>query len=234
MVNTTLGNLLLKVFWGVRNLNPCNQIFEVPYRGGRYTFCIKIMAGQHRVLIVEDQQVVADALRDLIDDQHDMTVVGVAGSVAESTSQASELRPDIIVMDFRLPDGNGAEAGSNIHEARPEAKLVFLSRDDTHSTRLAAFNVGARAFINKSNAASSLIDTLRVVGRGESLMDPPSMDATNGDSESSVRLNRRSQQRRTIGDRRRRHSSQNALSGVNRGLPSDDRGQRLRPVRRSL
>ena len=126
-----------------------------------------------RVLIVEDQPVVADALRQLIDGEQDMSVVGVAGSVAESTSQAEELRPDIVVMDFRLPDGNGADAGSTIHRTQPQAKLVFLSRDDTLSARLAAFNVGARAFINKSNAAFKLIDALRFVARGKSLMDPP-------------------------------------------------------------
>jgi DNA-binding NarL/FixJ family response regulator len=76
-----------------------------------------------RVLIVEDQQAVADALRKLINDQPDMLVVDVAGSVAESLSCAAELHPDIVLLDYRLPDGNGADAASTMRRLQPTASL---------------------------------------------------------------------------------------------------------------
>ncbi len=126
-----------------------------------------------RVLIVEDQQVVADALRELIDDQPDMLVVGAAGSVAESLSCAAELRPDIVLLDYRLPDGNGADAASTIRRLQPTARLIFVTRDDREKTRLAAFEVGAKAFVPKSKAATELVGTIRAVAAGGSLMQPP-------------------------------------------------------------
>jgi two-component system response regulator DevR len=126
-----------------------------------------------RLLIVEDQRVVADAVRQLINDQPDMVVVGTAGSVSESVSCVTKLHPDIVLLDFRLPDGNGADAGSEIRQLQPEARLIFLTRDDRQSARLAAFEVGAKAFVPKSKAATDLVGTIRVVGAGGSLLQPP-------------------------------------------------------------
>src|ERR1700675_1038739 len=99
-----------------------------------------------RVLIVEDHQVAADGLAALINDQGDMTVVGHAGSVAEAISRATELRPDIVLMDFRLTDGTGADAGLEIRQLRPETKLIFLTREDGDAARFAALGPGASAF----------------------------------------------------------------------------------------
>jgi len=126
-----------------------------------------------RLLIVEDQPVVADAVRQLINDQPDMVVVGTAGSVAESVSCVTQLHPDIVLLDFRLPDGSGADAGTGIRQIQPAARLIFLTRDDRPSTRIAAFNVGAKAFIHKSKAATELVPTIRVVAAGGSLLQPP-------------------------------------------------------------
>jgi DNA-binding NarL/FixJ family response regulator len=127
-----------------------------------------------RVLIVEDQKVVADAMRKLINDQPDMRVVDVAGSVAESLSCAAELDPDIVLLDYRLPDGNGVDAASKIRRLQPTARLIFVTRDDREKIRLAAFEVGARAFVPKSEAATELVTTIRAVAAGESLLQPPS------------------------------------------------------------
>jgi len=130
-----------------------------------------------RVLIVEDHQVVADGLAALINDQKDMTVVGHAGSVAEAISRATELRPDIVLMDFRLTDGTGADAGVEIRLVRPETKLIFLTREDSDAARFAALESGASAFLHKSRAAAEVVDAIRVVAGGGSLFTPRSISA---------------------------------------------------------
>jgi DNA-binding NarL/FixJ family response regulator len=125
-----------------------------------------------RVLIVEDHRVVAEGLTALINHQADMKVVGEAGSVAEAVALATELGPDVVLLDFRLPDGTGAEAASGIRVTRPEAKLIFLTREDSDAARFAAVQSGASAFIHKSKAASAVVDAIRDVARGRMLITP--------------------------------------------------------------
>jgi len=125
-----------------------------------------------RVLIVEDHQVVAEGLAALINHQTDMKVVGKAGSVAETLTAAAELGPDVVLVDFRLPDGTGAEAAAAIREVRPEAKLIFLTREDTDEARFSAVQAGASAFIHKSRAAADVVEAIRDVARGRMLITP--------------------------------------------------------------
>jgi DNA-binding NarL/FixJ family response regulator len=124
------------------------------------------------VLIVEDHRVVAEGLAALINHQADMKVVGEASSVAEAVALATQLGPDVVLLDFRLPDGTGAEAASGIRETRPEAKLIFLTREDSDAARFAAVQSGASAFIHKSKAASEVVDAIRDVARGRMLITP--------------------------------------------------------------
>lgn len=132
-------------------------------------------ASPTRVLIVEDHQVVADGLSALINDQEDMTVVGTAGSVSDSISRTTELMPDIVLMDFRLGDGTGADAGTAIRQVRPETKLIFLTREDSDTARFAALEAGASAFIHKSRAAQEVVEAIRTVAGGGSLFTPRSI-----------------------------------------------------------
>lgn len=128
-----------------------------------------------RVLIVEDHQVVAEGLAALINDQRDMTVVGHAGSVADSIARTVELKPDLVVVDFRLTDGTGADAATAIRQVRPETKLIFLTREDSDAARFAALESGASAFIHKSRAAQEVVEAIRVVAGGGSLFTPRSI-----------------------------------------------------------
>jgi DNA-binding NarL/FixJ family response regulator len=130
-----------------------------------------------RVLIVEDHQVVADGLAALINDQKDMVVVGQAGSVGEAISRATELSPDVVLMDFRLTDGTGADAGTGIRQVRPETKLIFLTREDSDAARFAAIEAGASGFIHKSRAAGEVVDAIRTVAGGGSLFTPRAISA---------------------------------------------------------
>ena len=129
-------------------------------------------AGRIRVLIVEDHTVVAEGLTALINQQGDMKVVGRASSVAECVPAAAELGPDVILLDFRLPDGTGAEAAAAIRTIRPEAKMIFLTREDSDAARFAAVQSGASAFIHKSKAASEVVSAIRDVARGRMLITP--------------------------------------------------------------
>ena len=123
-------------------------------------------------MIVEDHQIVNEGLAALLNDQPDMTVVGSAHSAAESLALAARKAPDVVLMDFRLPDGNGAEVGARIRDLHPEVKLVFLSRDDSDNALLAAVEAGASAFIHKSQAATEVVGAIRSVAGGATLITP--------------------------------------------------------------
>ena len=127
------------------------------------------------MLVVEDHQVVAEGLAALINGQNDMTVVGTAGSVAEAIARANELSPDIVLMDFRLTDGTGADAGHGIRRTKPDTKLIFLTREDSDVARFAALEAGASAFIHKSRAAQEVVDAIRTVAGGGTLFTPRSI-----------------------------------------------------------
>ena len=129
-------------------------------------------AGITRVLIVEDHRVVAEGLAALINDQADMSVVGNVGTVAECVAAAAELNPDVVLLDFRLPDGTGPDAAAGIRSIRPASKMIFLTREDTEAARFAAVQSGASAFLHKSRAAAEVVAAIRDVARGRMLITP--------------------------------------------------------------
>jgi len=108
----------------------------------------------------------------LLDGEPDMEVCGYGRSVAESIRLAQQTDPDLVVMDFRLPDGTGLDAAIAIRRLRPDVRFVFLTRDDSVTARVAAVEAGAGAFVHKSRAASDLIEAVRQVGNGGSLISP--------------------------------------------------------------
>lgn len=124
------------------------------------------------VLIVEDHQVVADGLSALLNDQPDITVVGSAASVSDALTRAQELEPEVVLIDFRLSDGTGADAGIGIRQVHPDARLIFLTREDSDAARFAAIEAGAAAFIHKSRAAAEVVDAIRTVASGGTLFTP--------------------------------------------------------------
>jgi DNA-binding NarL/FixJ family response regulator len=122
-----------------------------------------------RILIVEKQQFVADALVALLSQQPGMVVVGNVGSVAQS---APELNPDIVILDFRLNDRLAVEAARTLGQGRSEAKVIFLTDDETDNVLLAAIDAGASAVLYMSTAAAQVIDAVRTVAVGGSLIPP--------------------------------------------------------------
>ena len=124
------------------------------------------------MVIVDDHQLVSDGLGMLLDGEPDMEVCGYGRSVAESIRLAQQTDPDLVVMDFHLPDGTGLDAAIAIRRLRPDVRFVFLTRDDSVTARVAAVEAGAGAFVHKSRAASDLIEAVRQVGNGGSLISP--------------------------------------------------------------
>ena len=128
--------------------------------------------GPIRVVIVENHQLVSESLGLLLDGQRDMQVVGKATSVGEAGALPPHLSPDVVVMDFHLDDGTGHDAALAMRDSFPNARFVFLSRDDSDDARLAAVEAGASAYLHKSSAASEVIASIRKVAQGMSLITP--------------------------------------------------------------
>lgn len=115
---------------------------------------------------------VAEGLAALINHQSDMQVVGNVGSVLEAADAAIQFDPEVVLLDFRLPDGTAPDAAHAIHSVRPAAKMIFLTREDSEAARFAAVQSGASAFIHKSRAAAEVVAAIRDVARGKMLITP--------------------------------------------------------------
>jgi DNA-binding NarL/FixJ family response regulator len=125
-----------------------------------------------RLLVVDDHEVVRQGLVSLLDRRAGFEVVAQAGSVAESIEQAHVHRPDIVVMDVRLPDGSGVEACRAIRAELPETRVIILTSFPDDEAVLSAIVAGASGYLLKQIRARDLVAALEAVGRGESLLDP--------------------------------------------------------------
>jgi len=123
-----------------------------------------------RVLLVEDHQLVAEGIQALLDREDDIKVIGVAGTVKDAVAMSAADSPEVVVMDFRLPDGTGAQAGETIRSRRPHPSLVFVSGDDSEDALLLAVQAGASVFLPKSRASSEIVTAVRKAARGEMLI----------------------------------------------------------------
>ena len=125
-----------------------------------------------RVLIIENHQVVAEALEALVNEQPGLAVIGSLSSVADSRSYTTPDGPDVLLVDFHLTDGRGTEAVHALRAIGCRARVIFLSHDDSDFAHLAAIEAGASAFLHKSEAPSALIHAIRIVAEGQSLINP--------------------------------------------------------------
>lgn len=125
-----------------------------------------------RVLICDDHEVVREGLRGLIGRQTGMSVVGEAGTVAEAVETAARTKPDVVIMDVRLPDGSGVEACRSIREARPETKVVMLTSYADDEALFASIIAGAAGYLLKQTRGQAVADAIIAVAAGRSLLDP--------------------------------------------------------------
>jgi DNA-binding NarL/FixJ family response regulator len=110
-----------------------------------------------RVLIVEDYALLAEGLAAALGRHADMQVVGVAGTVAAATALAMQERPDVVLMDYHLPDGTGAEAAAAIQEVLPQVVIIMVTGDTSVKAMQAAIQAGAHGFLLKSESVMTQV-----------------------------------------------------------------------------
>lgn len=125
-----------------------------------------------RILLVDDHEVVRRGLKTVFEDSGDIVVIGEAGTVQRGVAEALRLKPDVTLMDLRLPDGSGIEACRQIRADAPESKIVILTSYANEDALYAAVMAGAAGYILKDLDAKKLQDAVITVAEGGSLLDP--------------------------------------------------------------
>jgi two-component system response regulator DevR len=127
---------------------------------------------QIRVMLVDDHEIVREGLRTLIGRNKGLIVAAEAGTMAEAIEAAARSKPDVIVMDVRLPDGSGVEACRTIREVRPETKVIMLTSYADDEALFASIVAGAAGYLLKQTRGQAVIDAITSVAQGHSLLDP--------------------------------------------------------------
>ena len=122
------------------------------------------------VLIVQDHPLLASAIARVLEGQPDLSVAGVSSSGAEAIEAAGRNRPDVVLMDFRLPDVTGPTAAHSIKREHADAAIVFHSADESETALLDAIDAGATAYLTKDATADQIIEAVRRAARGEVLI----------------------------------------------------------------
>lgn len=154
------------------------------------------------MLLVDDHEVVRAGLKALVESQNDMTVVGEAASGDEAIRRVGYDNPDVVVLDVRLPDKSGVEACRDIRERFPEVKVLMLTSFADEEALMAAILAGASGYVLKRIRSTDLLNDIRRVGAGESLLDPEMTERLfsrlRSGSEEDELLSRLTKQERTI------------------------------------
>ncbi|MFD8971390.1 response regulator [Streptomyces sp. NPDC059593] len=129
-------------------------------------------AAPTRVFLVDDHEVVRRGLRDLIDDEPDMEVVGEAATAEQALARGPALRPDVAVLDVRLPDGDGISVCRELRSRMPEVACLMLTSFDDEDALLDAIMAGASGYVLKQIKGSDLVSAVRTVATGQSMLDP--------------------------------------------------------------
>ncbi|SKX93749.1 response regulator containing a CheY-like receiver domain and an HTH DNA-binding domain [Mycobacteroides abscessus subsp. bolletii] len=124
------------------------------------------------VLLVDDHPVVREGLRGMIAAEDDLAVVGEAGSGAEAVALALSLRPDVVLMDLRMPDIDGVSATERILAALPQARIIVVTTYETDSDILRAVEVGAAGYLLKDVSRRQLAEAVRDAAKGKTVLAP--------------------------------------------------------------
>jgi two-component system response regulator DevR len=125
-----------------------------------------------RVFLLDDHEVVRRGLRELLEAAGDIEVVGESGLAEEARRRIPALRPDVAVLDGRLPDGSGIDVCRDIRSAHPEIAALILTSYDDDEALFAAIMAGAAGYVLKQIRGHDLVDAVRRVAAGQSLLDP--------------------------------------------------------------
>jgi two-component system, NarL family, response regulator DevR len=125
-----------------------------------------------RIFLLDDHEVVRRAIAELLATVPGFEIVGEAGTAAETLARVTAVRPDVAVLDARLPDGSGIDVCRDIRSALPDTYCLILTSYDDHDAVLASVLAGASGYVLKEVATSGLVDAIRQVAMGRSLIDP--------------------------------------------------------------
>lgn len=123
------------------------------------------------VFLVDDHEVVRRGVADLLEAEPDLKVVGHASSVSEALARIPALRPDVVVLDVRLPDGNGVELCRDLRSKMPELNCLMFTSFTDEQAMMDAILAGAGGYVIKDIKGMDLVSAVRTVGSGRSLLD---------------------------------------------------------------
>ncbi|MFS7875261.1 response regulator [Streptomyces asiaticus] len=125
-----------------------------------------------RVFLLDDHEVVRRGVRDLLDDEPDISVVGEAGTVEQALVRIPALRPRVAILDVRLPDGDGVSVCRELRSRMPELACLMLTSFDEEEALLDSIMAGASGYVLKQIQGSDLVSAVRTLADGQSLLDP--------------------------------------------------------------
>ena len=128
--------------------------------------------GKIKVFLLDDHEVVRRGLRDLLESDGDIEVVGESGSAQEAIRRIPALRPDVAILDGRLPDGSGIDVCREVRSRDPHIAALVLTSYDDDEALFSAIMAGAAGYILKQVRGQDLLDAVRRVAAGQSLLDP--------------------------------------------------------------
>jgi len=127
---------------------------------------------QIKVFLLDDHEIVRLGVRDLLEAESDITVVGEAGTAASALARIPALRPDVAVLDVRLPDGDGVSVCRDIRSRMPEVACLMLTSFGDDEALFEAIMAGAAGYVLKQIRGTDLVGAVRTVASGRSLLDP--------------------------------------------------------------
>ena len=125
-----------------------------------------------RIFLLDDHEVVRRGLRELLEAEDDLEVVGEAGTAEEALARIPPTKPDVAVLDVRLPDGDGVEVCRDIRSSHPEVSCLMLTSFADDEALFSSIMAGAAGYVLKQVKGTDLVDAVRRVGAGDSLLDP--------------------------------------------------------------
>jgi DNA-binding NarL/FixJ family response regulator len=128
--------------------------------------------GNVRVFLLDDHEIVRRGVKELLEAEGDLEVVGEAGTAAEALARIPPTRPDVAVLDVRLPDGDGVQVCREIRSAHPEIHCLMLTSFADDEALFQAIVAGASGYVLKQIKGADVVEAVRAVGKGRSLLDP--------------------------------------------------------------
>ena len=131
-----------------------------------------------RVFLLDDHEIVRRGVRDLLEAEPDITVIGEAGTAASALARIPALKPDVAVLDIRLPDGDGVTVCRDLRSKMPQLACLMLTSFSDDEALFDAIMAGAAGYVLKQIRGTDLVGAIRTIASGQSLLDPEAAAAS--------------------------------------------------------